>query len=1096
MTSWRWVRRSLRYHWRTHLGIVAGVAVGGAILVGALEVGDSVKGSLARMKAERLGSINVALASPDRFFRDTLAAEINDRLHAIRSASVLMLRGAAARADGTARVNRVQIVGSASEVGGVLPDLREAQSELFANDELMRRLGMLEDTTLVVRWETPSLLPRDALLAKDEGATSARRVLVRRTWGEGWHFSLRSDQSPPATLFWNLAAMQQAVGLDAKANVMLFGPGIKADEAQALLKQVWQLADAELELRELSEQKVVELRSARVFLDAPIADVAKDAAPGAVGVLTYLVNELRKGERATPYSMVTALGPLAANGAGRAGGAIPLDLGDDEIVINSWLAEDLGAAPGDTIDIAYFVADAFKRVREEKAQFRVRTVVPLEACDPMLMPQFPGLADSDTCKEWESGLPIDTEKIRDKDEAYWDAHRGAPKAFVSLSAGRRMWANRFGDLTAIRYPAGDGVAKAVKDHIHAKLDPASIGLVFEDVGARADAGIAQGVDFGMLFVGMSFFLLVAALLLVGLLFALSIEARVGELGTLHALGVPRRTAGRLFLAEGVILAAVGACLGPYGGVLYTQAVLWALETVWRGALGLSILQFHVVPGTIAIGIGAIFVMACAAMACMLRVKARMSIRALLAPAIEVRGAARQTRVLRTPSFIIGTVAFVAALAIVALGGDDDRTRAGAFFGAGALLLTSALACSGLLLRLKARAGFDNGVRVLSMALKNAARRRGRSLAVVALLACGTFLVIAVGANRQDPLVNADARGAGTGGFAFFGDTTIPVIKDLNAPEGRKEYALDEDALKGVRFVPFRVREGDDASCLNLQRAQRPQLFGVDPDALGDRFTFLKVASDSSAPWKLLDAGGEEVPAIGDENTVTWSLGAKVGSTLPYVDERGREFKLKIVGVVARSILQGGLVISEKRFLELFPSQSGYSMFLIDAAGDTAWRDEVRKALTRTLEDAGLALVPCVERLAAFNVVEHTYLSIFQALGGLGLLLGSVGLGVVVLRNVLERRGELALLRAVGVPAPTITGLVLLEHLALVVLGVVCGVGAALVAVMPALASPGTQVPVLSLYVTVAFVVDSAGLWTWGATVWALRGAVTEGLKSE
>ena len=44
---------------------------------------------------------------------------------------------------------------------------------------------------------------------------------------------------------------------------------------------------------------------------------------------------------------------------------------------------------------------------------------------------------------------------------------------------------------------------------------------------------------------------------------------------------------------------------------------------------------------------------------------------------------------------------------------------------------------------------------------------------------------------------------------------------------------------------------------------------------------------------------------------------------------------------------------------------------------------------------------------------------FTGAGLLGLLLGSAGLGVVVLRNVLERRGELGLLQAVGFPRRSI-----------------------------------------------------------------------------
>ena len=64
-------------------------------------------------------------------------------------------------------------------------------------------------------------------------------------------------------------------------------------------------------------------------------------------------------------------------------------------------------------------------------------------------------------------------------------------------------------------------------------------------------------------------------------------------------------------------------------------------------------------------------------------------------------------------------------------------------------------------------------------------------------------------------------------------------------------------------------------------------------------------------------------------------------------------------------------------------------------------------------DLGADAMPTAERLAEFHTVENTYLSTFQTLGGLGLLIGTVGLAAVVLRNVLERRRELALLRAVG-----------------------------------------------------------------------------------
>lgn len=1094
MTLRRWVRRSLRHNWRAHIGVVAGVAVASSILIGALDVGDSVRHSLAMLTSERLEGAHLALAPAGRFFREDLATDLGVYLPA-DCYSWLLLPGSAARADGTARVNRVQLLGMGS------PHDKAAPADgAWLNPALLQRLGLTGGSTIIIRGEKPSVLPRDAPLAQDERITFGMRC---RAGEGGSEFSLSSDHGVRYNAEIPVKKLQEAAELPGKANVITVDLNkhtpITVARAQAALRKVWLLADAQLELRELPERAAVELRSERIFLEAPVIEAARSAAPGAVGILTYLVNELRNGERATPYSLVTAIGPLAEGGGGVLGGAVPDDMRDDEIVINSWLAEDLAAAEGDEIELAYFVVGPLKTVTEKKTSFRVRAVVPIEgaAGDPTLMPPFPGMAESENCKSWDAGLPIDTERIRPKDEEYWNAHRGTPKAFVSLRAGERMWGNRFGSLTAIRYPGGAETAAKVRAHVLGNLDPASIGLVFENVRARAEAGVAQAVDFGALFLGMSFFLLAAALLLVGLLFVLGIEARASEIGTLHALGVPRRTAGRLFLVEGAILAALGAVLGPYGGIAYTEAVLWGLAHVWHGAVGLPALHVHVVPATLGVGVAASFLMALGALWATLRFQAWKSIRSLLAPAVRVRAPLGAGRVVRLPSFIVGAAALAGAAAVAACaGGADDRARAGIFFGVGALLLVSGVAFSSVLIRWHARPRGGAALGVLALALKNASRRRGRSLAAAGLLACGTFLIIAVGANRRDPFRNADSRAAGTGGFALFGDTSLPVFKDLNAEEGRKAYALEEAEMRGVRVVPFRVREGDDASCLNLARAQRPRLFGVAPGALAGRFTFAATERETDAPWSLLDERGHAVPAIGDENTVTWSLGAKVGSTLPYVGERGEEFTIMIVGTVARSVLQGGLVIAEDRFIERFPSESGYRMFLMDVEGGPASAAAAGKRLTRSLEDIGMAAVPCAERLAAFNVVEHTYLSIFQALGGLGLILGSIGMGVIVLRNVLERRGELALLRAVGVGALQVTRLVLWEHLALVVLGVAVGVGAALPAVSPSLLSPGADVPVASLAVTVVLVALSAGLWTWAAAAWAMRGVLTEGLRDE
>ena len=170
------------------------------------------------------------------------------------------------------------------------------------------------------------------------------------------------------------------------------------------------------------------------------------------------------------------------------------------------------------------------------------------------------------------------------------------------------------------------------------------------------------------------------------------------------------------------------------------------------------------------------------------------------------------------------------------------------------------------------------------------------------------------------------------------------------------------------------------------------------------------------------------------------------------------------------------------------------MFLIDAPSNKV--AAVSAILTRALQDAGLELTPASQRLTAFNTVQNTYLKTFQVLGGLGLLLGSAGLGVVVLRNVLERRGELGLLQAVGFRKRTVHWLVLSEHGGLLCLRLGVGMIAAVAAIVPVLLAPGAEIHSLALLGTVGGIFASGFLWTWLATWLALRGELLKALRNE
>jgi ABC-type antimicrobial peptide transport system permease subunit len=205
-----------------------------------------------------------------------------------------------------------------------------------------------------------------------------------------------------------------------------------------------------------------------------------------------------------------------------------------------------------------------------------------------------------------------------------------------------------------------------------------------------------------------------------------------------------------------------------------------------------------------------------------------------------------------------------------------------------------------------------------------------------------------------------------------------------------------------------------------------------------------------------------MPVVLDMATAQYGLHlGGVGTTFDLDVGNGRApVRCRIVGLLQNSILQGAVITSAKHFIRQFPEASGYRMFLTEAKPEQV--DATRRAYEDVLSDFGFDAESTQTILAGYMSVQNTYLSTFQTLGGLGLLLGTVGLAVAQLRNVLERRSELALLQAVGLSKSLNARLVLEENLALLLAGLLCGVGAASIAVLPHALAGGAGVPWLWL----------------------------------
>jgi putative ABC transport system permease protein len=1108
-TLWTYALSGLRYYWRSHAALLLGAAMASAVLTGALLVGDSVRHSLRQMAAQRLGKVHYALSSADRFFRDELGASLRSGWPG-GVASGLRLSGVASLADGSARANDVQVLGVNGEFWRLVSPSGESwptgttDNVVAINERLANQLRVHAGDEIVLRVPKASPLSREAPIAPQEDASAALRVKVGNILAsnQGGDFNLQASQIPPFNVFLPLATLQKQAEAAGQANLLLAG-GVPGDpdaasgtnrlrQLQSLVAGRWTLADAQLELRAPATNRWAELRTSRVFMDEGMAQVAVKADPQAWGVVTYFVNELSAGGRTTPYSTVCAAdGPW-----------MPGDLKADEMLVNQWLAEDLQVKPGDTLAMKYFVVGNRRNLEEKSASFRVRAILPMEmpSADARLMPDFPGLSKAENCRDWDAGFAIQLDKIRPQDQAYWDRYRGTPKAFIRLAAGQRLWASRFGSLTAVRYPLAS--AEAVADRLRRDLDPAQFGLAFQPSRALALAASGQGQDFGQLFLGFSFFILAAALLLAVMLFHFGVEQRAPEIGLLLAVGFHPSRVRRLLLLEGAAVAALGSALGVALGNVYAEGMVRALTTIWREAVNTSALEFHGSFQTGAAGGLASFLICLATLWHAARRQVRHPAHWLLTAGREMADglasmSGHSPAGSRTAAWTCSGAILIAVLAAVE-GTLNSALAAPMFFLAGAGLLTAGLAGFAWLLRMASLRTRAPSWRALGW--KNLARRRRRSLSVAAMLAMGTFIVIAVGVNRLDANRDANSRQSGTGGFALLGQSALPLVQDLNAAEGRDFLGLEAKEMADVRLVPLRLREGDDASCLNLNRAQRPRLLGVNPRELAERqaFAFATVPAGATPAeaWLALDREQPDgsIPAIGDAASIQWALGKSIGDLIAMEDENGRRFQLKLVGAVAHSILQGSLVISERSFLKLYPSETGSRWFLIDAP---AGRSVAAAAhLSRVLRDYGFEAGSTVTRLAMLDAVQNTYIATFQVLGGLGLVIGCLGMGLVVARNVIERRSELALLHALGYRARQIRKLVMWEHAVLFSIGMAVGLGAALVSVAPNWSSGGGWEAYRTVFILAGVVLVSGFLWTWLAALLALRQEWLEVLRGE
>jgi putative ABC transport system permease protein len=1122
VNRFRLLLRTLLHFRGVNLAVVIGMAVATAVLSGAMMVGDSVRGSLRELTLQRFGKIDDAIIST-RFFDAKLTGSIAAADPNVELSSAAIVTGTAGDESAETHTADVQIA------GGAWIDVE--QGKCVINGELADALGVkAPGDEIVLSVPTDSDAPREAALDRRSrnDTISGLRVDVSqivREPGVASMFNPTAGQRGTRNAWVNLADLQDAMDQSGRVNaIVAHEKNAKADgsEIKSLndaLAQVIALSDYGLTMKAVLDDTQIAIGSRSTYLPPSIVDAAGAVAARlniplqkiSVNLLTSI--KAPSSGKVVHYAVVAGLNEIDGQ-----------PLGADEADLNQDTASRLGVEAGDSIQIDFYqrgpdgqLHDASESHPAGDLAFKVAGVLPMEeiGADSDLTPDYKGLTDADSVADWDppEGLKIDKSLVTKDDEEYWDEYRAAPKIFVSFETASKLWGGLYGQTTGLRIPVEK--SDAFLDALRWQISPASMQMTFRPIKAEQLAAASGGTDFSEYFLYFSFFLIVAAVLLVAMLFRLGIEQRARQLGLLSAVGFAAGAIRRLALGEGLILAMIGASLGSLAGVGYTWLIMAGLRTWWIGAVGTTALRLHVVPATLAIGFVAGVIVAMLAVWWGTWRIGRTPVARLLAGSWENETGrkSRSGRLLR----IAGIVLLLGGLAAIGAALVERKHADEAFMSGGSLLLFGILLWLAGALRPRAtfpwhgrpahaggtgltKSSTRNDPRQLHgrdaratttisslprLGIRNATRHTARSVLAIGLIAFAVFTLIVVAVMRQGAAPASDARISGTGGYRLILQSGIPMYGDLNTLQGRKLAGIREPAdplWSQADFTSMRRWAGQDVSCLNLMRPTAPTILSVPPKMVQrGAFTFASQLAPAQNPWMLLDSDqGDSIPVIADDDTAQYILKLPLGGMYAITDKLGRERKLILVATISHSIFQGELLMGEGNFRKLFPATDGAGMMLIDCNADDA--ATLRQRLGTELDEYSVSVDTTAGRLAMYQEVANTYLATFQTLGSLGLLLGTVGLGVVLVRTVLERKPEFALLSCLGFSSGDRVLVVLSENAFLLVLGLATGAACALIGVLPALLSSGRSMNLSGLIWTL-LAVAAVGLASSSLAVW-------------
>ena len=918
--------------------------------------------------------------------------------------------------------------------------LNIGHGEAAVNEKLAASLGLQKGDELIIRFNAISDIPADAPFApsKEEGTSLVMKIGKILTPEVSGNFSLSINQVVPENIFINLSDLFNDSGKPGRINRLLIENKnrITTTETSEIVRKWLRPSDIGLKIIPVKKTGGYELRSDRVFLENSLIQEIETCIPSSAPVITYLGNRFSHGSESAPYSFVSALPSSLYKDIVRG----------NDIIINQWLAEDLSVDMGDTLEMTWYAPDSLNKLAEKKESFRVNRIVSMEGIwgDSLLMPDFPGISGSESCSEWDAGVTIKLNDIRQKDEQYWNKFRGTPKAFINYDKGIELWGNNFGQATAIRFPPAmseNEILEKLKGH----PDPLKNGFHLTDLYRESLKAASEGVDFSTLFLSLGFFLILASVVLLSFAVSTYLESKHNQIRTYFALGFRTGWIRQLLFAEAGLISVIGCFAGSFAGIMVSMIIIKLLNSVWQGAVQTDTLGtfFSLKPILAGFLITAVITLA------FLYYKTRLHLKNL-----NLNKRLIHSSPAPVVNLVFLLISFLISIALFFLSIILKEEEIVLSFVSGASLLIFLIFLWRQYLIGPVSHSFNRTNPATRLSRLYYSYYPSHAVTPVLFIAAGIFAVFITGANRMSFEGSHLRPSGGTGGFLLWCENTIAVRNDPATASGRATLALDDEQLSEMRFVGLKRFAGNDASCLNLNHVAVPSLLGVDPQEFISRgsFSFARTIERDNIenPWEFLNlpSSGNTIYGIADQTVLEWGLKIKQGDTLMMRAENGQKLNIIVAAGLKSSVFQGYVIIGMDNFRKYFPSVPGSSIFLID--GNQNLSDLYKSIMNERFENYGIRVEKTNDRLASFYEVTNTYLSVFGIFGALGMVTGIAGLGFVLLRNYNYRRREFALLMATGFKIKRIRRLILSEQMFILLAGILSGVVSAVIATLPSL----------------------------------------------